>query len=93
MAITRDHLTHVLGIMDRDIGRLYGLDRPVMELTLQIGGRDDVPEERVSLLVGKSFPADGNLVYVKRRNSPVVSLTRAGFVARINNMVAQTPKS
>ena len=70
----------------------YGLDRPVMELTLQIGGRDDVPEERVSLLVGKSFPGDGNLVYVKQRNSPVVSLARAGFVARINNMVAQTPK-
>ena len=71
----------------------YGLDRPVMELTLQIGGRDDVPEERVSLLVGKSFPQDESLVYVKQRNSPVVSLTKAGFIARINNMVAQTPKS
>ena len=71
----------------------YGLDRPAMELTLQIGGRDDVPEERVSLLVGKSFPGDENLVYVKQRNSPVVSLARAGFVARINDMVALTPKS
>ena len=71
----------------------YGLDRPIMELTLQIGGRDDVPEERLSLLVGKSFPGDQNLVYVKQRNSPVVSLARAGFVARINDMVAQTPKS
>ncbi len=71
----------------------YGLDRPIMELTLQIGGRNDVPEERISLLVGKSFPGDGNLVYVKQRNSPVVSLARAGFVARINNMIAQTPKS
>ena len=71
----------------------YGLDRPIMELRLQIGGRDDVPEERISLLVGKSFPGDENLVYVKQRNSPVVSLARAGFVARINNMVAQTPKS
>lgn len=71
----------------------YGLDRPIMELTLQIGGRDDVPEERISLLVGKSFPGDGNLVYVKQRNSPVVSLARAGFIARINDMVAQTPKS
>ena len=71
----------------------YGLDRPVMELTLQIGGRDDVPEERISLLVGRSFPGDRNLVYVKQRNSPVVSLARAGFVARINDMVALTPKS
>ena len=71
----------------------YGLDRPIMELRLQIGGRDDVPEERVSLLVGKSFPQDESLVYVKQRNSPVVSLTKAGFIARINNMVAQTPKS
>ncbi len=71
----------------------YGLDRPIMELTLQIGGRDDVPEERLSLLVGKSFPGDQNLVYVKQRNSPVVSLARAGFVARINDMVALTPKS
>lgn len=71
----------------------YGLDRPIMELTLQIGGRDDVPEERVSLLVGKSFPGDENLVYVKQRNSPVVSLAKAGFIARINDMVAQTPKS
>ncbi len=71
----------------------YGLDRPIMELTLQIGGRDDVLEERLSLLVGKSFPGDQNLVYVKQRNSPVVSLARAGFVARINDMVAQTPKS
>ena len=71
----------------------YGLDRPIMELTLQIGGRDDVPEERLSLLVGKSFPGDRNLVYVKQRNSPVVSLARAGFVARINDMVALTPKS
>lgn len=71
----------------------YGLDRPVMELTLQVGGRDDVPEERLSLLVGGSPPGDENLVYVKRRNSPVVSLARAGFIARINEMVAQTPKS
>ena len=71
----------------------YGLDRPVMELTLQIGGRNDVPEERLSLLVGKSLPGDENLVYVKQRNSPVVSLTRAGFIARINEMVALTPKS
>lgn len=71
----------------------YGLDSPVMELTMQIGGRNDVPEERLSLLVGKSFPGDGNLVYVKRRDSPVVSLARAGFVARINDMVALTPKS
>jgi hypothetical protein len=71
----------------------YGLDRPVMELTLQVGGRDDVPEERLSLLVGKSLPGDENLVYVKRRNSPVVSLTGAGFIARINEMVALTPKS
>jgi hypothetical protein len=71
----------------------YGLDRPIMELTLQIGGRDDVPEERLSLLVGKPFPGDENLVYVKQRNSPVVSLAKAGFVARINNMVALTPKS
>ncbi len=30
MAITRDHLTRVLEIVDRDIGRLYGLDRPVI---------------------------------------------------------------
>ena len=71
----------------------YGLDRPIMELTLQIGGRDDVPEERLSLLVGKSFPGDENLVYVKQRDSPVVSLAKAGFVARINDMVALTPKS
>ncbi len=71
----------------------YGLDRPIMELTLQIGGRDDVPEERISLLVGKSFPGDESLVYVKQRNSPLVSLARAGFIARINSMVAQTPKS
>ncbi len=71
----------------------YGLDRPVMELTLQVGGRDDVPEERLSLLVGGSPPGDENLVYVKRRNSPVVSLARAGFIARINEMVALTPKS
>lgn len=71
----------------------YGLDRPIMELTLQIGGRDDVPEERISLLVGKSFPGDESLVYVKQRNSPLVSLARGGFVARINSMVAQTPKS
>ena len=34
----------------------FGLDRPVMELTLQVGGRDNVPEERLSLLVGKSPP-------------------------------------
>lgn len=71
----------------------YGLDRPVMELTLQIGGRDDVPEERLSLLVGKSLPGDENLVYVKRRNSPVVSLAKGGFIARINEMVALTPKT
>ena len=71
----------------------FGLDSPVMELVLQIGGRNDVPEERLALLVGKSFPGDGNLVYVKRRNSPVVSLARAGFVARIKDMVALTPKS
>ena len=71
----------------------YGLDRPYMELTLQIGGRDDIPEERLSLLVGKPFPSDRNLVYVKQRNSPVVSLAKAGFVARIQDMVAQTPKS
>lgn len=71
----------------------FGLDRPVMELAMQIGGRNDVPEERLSLLVGKSFPGDANLVYVKRRNSPVVSLARAGFVARIRDMVALTPKS
>ena len=30
MAITRDHLARVLETMDRDIGRLYGLDRPVI---------------------------------------------------------------
>ena len=71
----------------------YGLDRPYMELTLQIGGRDDIPEERISLLVGKSFPGDRSLVYVKQRNSPVVSLAKAGFVARIEDMIAQTPKS
>ena len=71
----------------------YGLDRPVMELTLQVGGRNDVPEERLSLLVGGSPPGDENLVYVKQRNSPVVSLARAGFIARINQMVALTPKS
>ncbi|MYA77692.1 MAG: DUF4340 domain-containing protein [Gemmatimonadetes bacterium] len=71
----------------------FGLDRPVMELTLQVGGRDNVPEERLSLIVGKSLPGDENLVYVKQRNSPVVSLARAGFIARINEMVAQTPKS
>ena len=71
----------------------YGLDRPYMELTLLIGGRDDVPEERISLLVGKSFPGDRYLVYVKQRNSPVVSLAKAGFVARIEEMIAQTPKS
>ncbi len=77
---------------DADLGS-YGLHRPYMELTLQIGGRDDVPEERISLLVGKSFPADRNLVYVKQRNSPVVSLAKAGFVTRIEDMIAQTPKS
>lgn len=71
----------------------FGLDRPVMEITLQVGGRDDVPEERLSLLVGKSLPGDEDLVYVKRRNSPVVSLTGAGFIARINEMIALTPKS
>ncbi len=71
----------------------YGLDRPFMELTLQIGGRDNVPEERLSLLVGKSFPGDRNLVYVKKRSSPIVSLAKAGFVARIQEMIAQTPKS
>lgn len=71
----------------------FGLDRPVMELTLQVGGRDNVPEERLSLLVGKTLPGDENLVYVKLRNSPVVSLTRVGFIARINEMVALTPKS
>jgi len=71
----------------------YGLDRPVMEITLQIGGRDDVPEERLSLLVGKTFPADRNLVYVKERSSPLVSLAESGFVARIRDMIAQTPKS
>ena len=71
----------------------YGLDRPYMELTLQSGGRDDIPEERISLLVGKSFPGDRSLVYVKQRNSPVVSLAKAGFVARIEDMIAQTPKS
>ncbi len=69
----------------------YGLDRPVMELRLQVGGRNDVPEERLSLLVGKGLPGDEQLVYVKRRNSPVVSLTRAGFMARIKEMVALTP--
>ncbi len=78
--------------LDADLAS-YGLDRPIMELTLQIGGRDDVPEERISLLVGKSFPGDQNLVYVKQRNSAVVSLAKAGFVARINNMIARTPKS
>ena len=72
---------------------IFGLDRPVMELTLQVGGRDNVPEERLSLLVGKSLPGDESLVYVKQRNSPVVSLARAGFIARINEMVALTPKS
>ncbi len=77
---------------DVDLGS-YGLDRPYMELTLQIGGRDDVPEERISLLVGKSFPGDSNLVYVKQRNSSVVSLAKAGFVARFEDMIAQTPKS
>ena len=71
----------------------FGLDRPVMELTLQVGGRYDVPEERLSLLVGKGAPEDEQLVYVKRRNSPVVSLARAGFIARIKEMVALTPKS
>ena len=71
----------------------YGLDRPYMELTLQVGGRDDVPEERISLLIGKPFSSDRRLVYVKQRNSPVVSLAKAGFVARLQNMIAQTPKS
>ena len=64
-----------------------------MELTLQVGGRDDVPEERISLLIGKPFSSDRRLVYVKQRNSPVVSLAKAGFVARLQNMIAQTPKS
>ena len=71
----------------------FGLDRPVMEVTLQVGGRDNVREERLSLLVGKPLPGDRSLVYVKRRNSPVVSLARAGFIARINEMIALTPKS
>lgn len=77
---------------DADLA-IYGLDRPVMELTMQIGGRNDVPEERQSLLVGKSVPGDPNLVYVKLRNSPVVSQAKSGFVARITEMVSMTPKS
>jgi len=77
---------------DADIA-IYGLDRPYMEVTMQIGGRDDVPEERLSLLVGKPFPGDRRLVYVKLRNSSVISLVKSGFVEHLKNMVAATPTS
>ena len=71
----------------------FGLDRPYLEVTMQIGGRDDVPEERLSLLVGKPFPGDRRLVYIKLRNNPVVSLVNSGFVEHLKNMAAATSTS
>jgi len=71
----------------------FGLDRPYLEVTMQIGGRDDVPEERLSLLVGKPFPGDRRLVYIKLRNNPVVSLVNSGFVEHLKNMAAATTTS
>jgi len=74
---------------DADMSR-FGLDKPSMEITLLSGGRGKLAEERLSLLVGKVFPGDGSLVYVKRRNSPVVSLTKNTFLTELNQLIDNT---
>ena len=66
----------------------YGLDRPVMELTLQVGGRDDVPEERLSLLVGKSLPGTRTGLRQAKEQSRRVP-DRGRVHCRINEMVAR----
>ncbi len=68
----------------------FGLDKPVMEITLLSGGRRNLAEERLSLLVGKPFPGDGSLVYVKRRDSPVVSLAKNSFLTALNRLIDNT---
>ncbi|MBM3262697.1 MAG: DUF4340 domain-containing protein [candidate division Zixibacteria bacterium] len=68
----------------------YGLEKPFMEVILQIGGRDNVPEERLSLLVGRPFPGDGRLIYIKRRDSAAVALTKSDFLAHLKIMIANT---
>jgi hypothetical protein len=71
----------------------FGLDKPSMEITLLIGGRDNVPEERLTLLVGKPFPGDNRLIYVKRRDNPAVSLVKSDFVKHLKTMISNTPMS
>jgi hypothetical protein len=72
-----------------DLSR-FGLNTPSMEVTLLSGGRSNVPEERHSLMVGKAFPGDASLVYVKRRDNPVISLVKNSFLARLNSLVDNT---
>lgn len=71
----------------------FGLDKPSMEINLLIGGRDDLPEERQSTLVGRTFPGDNRLVYVKRRDNPAVGLVNAGFINKINILLLTSPTS
>lgn len=77
---------------DADLSR-FGLDDPQMRINLVMGGRNNAPEERLSLLVGKAFPGDRSLVYVKRRNSPEVALVKNRFVQELNKMIQNTPTS
>ncbi|MBI4553496.1 MAG: DUF4340 domain-containing protein [Candidatus Latescibacteria bacterium] len=75
----------------KDLSR-FGLDKPSMEVHLTIGGRGDVPEERLSLLVGKPFPSN-KMVYVKRRDSPEIYLVDSKFVQVLTYMIRNTPVS
>ena len=77
---------------DGDLSR-FGLDKPSMVVNLQVGGRGDVPEERISLMVGKQFSGDMNLTYVKRRDSPEISLVKNNFVTVINRLINNTSPS
>ena len=68
----------------------FSLDKPSMEINLLIGGRDSLPEERQSLLVGHTFPGDNRLIYVKRRDNPAVGLVNASFIKKINSLLLLT---
>ena len=68
----------------------FGLDKPAMEITLLVGGRDNVPEEKLSLLVGKPFPGDENLVYIKQREGPTVSLVSNQFIVKLSRLISNT---
>ena len=68
----------------------FSLDKPSMEINLLIGGRDSLPEERQSLLVGHTFPGDNRLIYVKRRDNPAVGLVNSSFIKKINTLLLLT---